>query len=73
MRETVVFATQMPDAGYLMLDIQECSNGAIQQNLVSGNQYPVSAKNGHGLCLSNLDCLQTLVQLKGLLLPTLSP
>jgi hypothetical protein len=63
MRETVAFTTQMPDAGYLMLDIQKCSNSAIQKHPVSGNQYPVSARNGHGLCPPNLDCLQTSMQL----------
>jgi hypothetical protein len=36
MRETVAFITQMPDAGYSMLDIQECSNSAIQEHPVSG-------------------------------------
>jgi hypothetical protein len=45
---TLAFITQMPDAGYRMLVIQERSNSAIQEHPVSRDQYPVSARNSHG-------------------------
>jgi hypothetical protein len=42
MLETVAFSGQMLDAGYLMLDIQECTWNEIQKHPVSRNQYPGS-------------------------------
>ena len=38
MFETVSFSGPMLDAGYLMLDIQECSSNEIQKHPVSSNQ-----------------------------------
>jgi hypothetical protein len=35
MHEMVAFSEQMLDAGYLMLDIQECTNGELQKHPVS--------------------------------------
>ena len=35
----VVFSGQMLDAGYLMLDIHECTNSEMEKEPVSSNQY----------------------------------
>jgi hypothetical protein len=48
MFEMVAFSVQMLDAGYLMLDIPECTNGEIQKHPVSRNQYPGSVNTGNG-------------------------
>jgi hypothetical protein len=48
MLEMVAFSGQMLDAGYLMLDIQECTNGELQKHPVSRNQYPGSVNTGKG-------------------------
>ena len=48
MLEMVAFSGQMLDAGYLMLDIQECTNSEIEKHPVSRNQYPGSVNIGNG-------------------------
>jgi hypothetical protein len=48
MLEMVAFSGKMLDAGYLMLDIQELTNGEIQKQPVSRNQYPGSVNTGNG-------------------------
>jgi len=42
MRETIAFSGQMLDAGYLMLDIQQCTGNAIQKHPGSRIQDPGS-------------------------------
>ncbi len=44
MLEMVVSSGQILDAGYLMLDIQECTNCEVQRQPVRSNQDPVSAQ-----------------------------
>jgi hypothetical protein len=48
MLEMVVSSEQMLDAGYLMLDIQECTNSDIEKQPVSSNQDPGSVNTGNG-------------------------
>jgi hypothetical protein len=57
MRETVAFSGHMlvgaviprsGDAGYLMLDIQECTWNEIQKHPGSRNQYPGSVNTCNG-------------------------
>ena len=45
----VVSSEQMLDAGYLMLDIQECTNSDIEKQPVSSYQDPGSVNTGNGL------------------------
>jgi hypothetical protein len=47
MLEMVAFFRQMLDAGYLMLDIQECANSEIEKHPVSRNQNPGSINTGN--------------------------
>ncbi len=47
MLEMVVSSGQMLDAGYLMLDIQECTNSEIEKQPVSSSQYPGSVNTGN--------------------------
>jgi hypothetical protein len=42
------FSGQMLDAGYLMLDIQECTHGELQKHPVSRNQVPGSVNTING-------------------------
>ena len=49
MLEMVVSSEQMLDAGYLMLDIQECTNSDIEKQPVSSYQDPGSVNTGNGL------------------------
>ena len=55
MRGAVFITTQMLDAGYLMLDIQECSNSEIQKYQVSSDQDPGSANADHDFRRNNSD------------------
>jgi len=48
MLEMVVSSEQMLDARYLMLDIQECTNSDIEEQLVSSNLDPESVNTGNG-------------------------
>ncbi len=48
MLEMVVSSEQMLDAGYLMLDIQECTNSDVEKQPVSSNQDPGSVNTGNG-------------------------
>ena len=48
MLEIVALSGQMLDAGYLMLDIQECADGEIKKHPVSRDQDPGSVNTGHG-------------------------
>jgi hypothetical protein len=54
MLEMVAFSRQMLDAGYLMLDIQECTNSVIEKHPVSRNQDPGSVNTGNGFRLNGL-------------------
>jgi len=54
MLEMVAFSGQMLDAGYLMLDIQECTNSEIEKHPVSRNQDPGSVNIGNGFRLNGL-------------------
>ena len=65
MLETVAFTGQMLDAGYLMLDIQECTWNAIQKHPVSRNKYPKSINNANGFRLNSLSPMQYIMQLSG--------
>ncbi|CAB1074320.1 hypothetical protein D1AOALGA4SA_2139 [Olavius algarvensis Delta 1 endosymbiont] len=47
--ETVVIYEQMLDAGYSMLDDQECSIGEFHQHPVSRKQNRESVKTGNSL------------------------
>jgi len=51
----VAFSRQMFDAGYWMLDIQECTVGEIQKHRVSRHLYPGSVRIGKGFRRDGLD------------------
>jgi hypothetical protein len=48
MLESGAFSGQMLDAGYLMLDNYQYTNGELQKHPVSRNQNPGSVKTGNG-------------------------
>jgi hypothetical protein len=63
MLEMVVSSGQMLDAGYLMLDIQECSNSEIEKQPVSSNQYPGSVNTDNDFHRNGLYIVQYFMQL----------
>ncbi len=63
MLEMVVSSEQMLDAGYLMLDIQECTNSDIEKQPVSSNQDPGSVNTGNGFRRNGLYIVQYFMQL----------
>ena len=63
MHETVVINTQIPDAWYWILDMQEYSNSEIQKHPVSSNQNPGSVHTDHSFRRSKLVWIEDFMQL----------
>ncbi len=63
MLEMVVSSGQMLDAGYLMLDIQECTNSEIEKQPVPINQHPGSVNTDNDFRRNGLYVVQYFMQL----------
>jgi hypothetical protein len=61
----VDFTGAMLDAGYLMLDIEECTGSEIQKHPVSRNQYPGSRNIANDFNHKGLNLRKHFMQPKG--------